>query len=112
MHQSAAACGDVHDQRPVGGRVIAIRRGRFVVEKSLGMLAIAGVVLEQPDGDDLVRIAFEEVALKMLDGPFHGSMANGFDFIGRTVAHDDERALTNTQKPAGNVFLRAATCSE
>ena len=94
----------------MGSRVIAVRRIRLVVEYLLGVLVVAGIILEQPDRDDLIRIMLKIVALEMFNRPADRSLANGFDLIRRAIAYDDERASMNSLKPSGSFFFSARMC--
>ena len=106
MHQCAAPGGDVHDQRPVLRRIIAEwRRGRLV-EQAEGVVRVAGPVAEQPDVDDLRRVAREILLLEAVHGPFHGLRRAHLHGGGRFIADHHKGRLDHHRKTIGDTRLQ------
>ena len=82
------------------GREIAEGRRRRVVENLLRVPLVALLVLEQPDVEDMVRVAGEVRPLDMIDGPFHGPRRPILHGPRRFIPHDDERLLQHDRKAA------------
>src|ERR1041384_371 len=74
MNQSAAAGRDVHHQRFMPARIVAIRRSRLFAEQKHRVLFVRSRVLEQPDIENLFRVLREVSLLEFIDGPFDGAL--------------------------------------
>src|SRR5688572_2638025 len=69
MHERAAAGLDVHHQGFVPRGVVAKGCMRALLENVDRVLLVTGLVLEQPDIDDVIRVLTEVVSLEPLNSP-------------------------------------------
>ena len=112
MDQRAAAGADVHEQRLVLGQEEAVRRRRALAVEADGVVDVAVGAAQQPDVDDVRRLAHVEVALEVADGPVDrlGVMLEarrGF------VADDEERARDagrDSRRGISAFFFSFITC--
>src|SRR5258708_31903466 len=61
MNQSPAAGRDVHDERLVGARIIAIWRAWLLAEQRQSVPLVGSSISKQPDVEDLFRIFRKEI---------------------------------------------------
>src|SRR5713226_1273401 len=64
MYEGAAAGRDVHDERLVSTRVIAVRRSRFLAKERQRISLVGISILKQPDVENLFRIFRKEILLE------------------------------------------------
>jgi hypothetical protein len=93
VHERAATGADVHHEGIVGRRVVAVGRGRHVVEQLLRPREVRRVGAEEPDVDDALGIAGEELRPQSLHRPAHGVHRMALDLARVLVADHHERRL-------------------
>ena len=104
VDQRAAAGADVHEQRLVLGQEEAVRRRRALAVEADGVVDVAVAASQQPDVDDVRRLAHVEVALEMADGPVD-RLRVVLDARRRFVADDEERAGDAGRVAVGDLRL-------
>ncbi len=87
------------------GRIISVRRVRFVAEEFLGVLFITLAIAKQPNIDDELWIALEIKRLEPIDGPFHRIFRPRFHPRRRLIADHDKRRLDDNREVVTGQFL-------